>query len=100
MKLKTVLVSALLLTSFTAAAELKMSVNQQSNGVLVTVTQNGKSVANAKVSSNIRGQQTEVTSDKGQAFFHKGNIARVYKFEAVTPEGNSVKASRFIGRDR
>lgn len=100
MKLKIALSAALLATSFASHAELKMSISEQTNGVVVTVYQDGERVPNAQVTTNIRGQQVTETSERGQAFFYKGNIPRVYRFEATTPQGESVQQSRFIGRDK
>ena len=47
MKLKIALSAALLVTSFASHAELKMSINEQTNGVVVTVYQDGERVPNA-----------------------------------------------------
>ncbi|MFZ3406191.1 hypothetical protein [Vibrio chagasii] len=100
MKFKLTLSAILLTTSFASHAELKMSINEQTNGVLVTVYQDGERLSNAKVTTNIHGQQVKETSDKGQVFFYKGEFPRVYKFKVTTPQGESVQQSRFIGRDK
>ncbi|MGF1755640.1 hypothetical protein L4C33_18830 [Vibrio makurazakiensis] len=100
MKFKFALSALLLATSFSSHAELKMSITEQMNGVLVTVYQDGKRLSNAQVTTNLRGQQMKETSDRGRAFFYKGNIPRVYQFEVTTPHGESVQQSRFIGRDK
>ncbi|WP_215402791.1 hypothetical protein [Vibrio gigantis] len=100
MKLKIALSAALLITSFSSHAELKMSINQQANGVQVTVYQDGKRVSNAVVTTNIRGQQTKTTDESGRAHFYRGSIPRIYGFEATAPDGESVKQTQFIGRDK
>ena len=100
MKFKFTFSALLLAISFSSHAELKMSITEQMNGVLVTVYQEGKRVSNAQVTTNLRGQQVKETSDRGRAFFYKGNIPRAYQFEVTTPQGESVQQSRFIGRDK
>ncbi|CAK3782346.1 hypothetical protein BCV39_00440 [Vibrio sp. 10N.286.55.E10] len=100
MKFKFALSTALFAASFASHAELKMSIFEQHNGVVVTAYQDGKRLANAQVTTNIRGQQVQETTENGRAFFYKGNIPRVYQFKVTNPDGESIQQSRFIGRDK
>ena len=100
MKFKFVLSILLLATSFASQAELKMSLNEQFNGVMVTVYEDGKPLPNAQVTTNILGQQVKETTDRGQAFFYTRNLPKMYRFYATTPQGETINQSRFIGRDK
>lgn len=92
--------TALLITSFASNAEMTMSIDDFGNGVLVAVKQNGERIEGALVTSNIRGQQTSTTDERGRAHFYRGSIPRVYKFEATAPNGETYAMSKFISREK
>ncbi|OAN17858.1 hypothetical protein A3K86_02775 [Photobacterium jeanii] len=90
-----------MLIAFSSMSFAGMKVVDSQNGAWVTVTDNGKPVADAVVkATNVAQSQAEYkTNEKGRVFIPLTmNASKAVKYKAVTPEGKEFGRFAFHGK--
>ncbi|MDO6496777.1 hypothetical protein [Photobacterium sanguinicancri] len=98
---KSNIVLASMLIAFSSMSFAGLKVVDSQNGAWVTVTDNGKPVADAVVSAtNVPQSKSEFkTNEKGRVFIPLTmNHSKSVKFKAVTPEGKEMSRFAFHGK--
>ncbi|KXI24487.1 hypothetical protein [Photobacterium sanguinicancri] len=100
--IKTSLLMAGLAMSFTAAAEYRMNVSSVNDGAWISVSENGKGVEGATVTTNIHGIRSEKTDEYGRVFVSLPQIrSQTVKFTATDDStGQSLTKVTYIQRDK